>query len=71
MRTFVFGDVHGCHQMLITLLDAICPTHNDTLIFLGDLIDRGIDSKGVIDTIWAYEQNVMSFVLWAIMNKCY
>lgn len=56
MRTFVFGDVHGCHQMLITLLDAICPTHNDTLIFLGDLIDRGIDSKGVIDTIWAYEQ---------------
>ena len=56
MRTFVFGDVHGCYQMLITLLDAICPTHNDTLIFLGDLIDRGIDSKGVIDTIWAYEQ---------------
>lgn len=56
MRTFAFGDIHGCNQLLTTLLNKITPQPNDTLIFLGDLIDRGNDSKGVIDTIWQYEK---------------
>lgn len=54
-RTIAIGDIHGCNTMLIALLDAISPAPNDTLIFLGDLIDRGADSKGVIDTIRALE----------------
>lgn len=56
MRTFAFGDIHGCNQLLTALLNKIAPQPNDTLIFLGDLIDRGHDSKGVIDTIWQYEK---------------
>ena len=55
-RTFAFGDVHGCHAQLLALLEAIKPTSADTLIFLGDMIDRGKDSKGVLDTIMAYQK---------------
>ncbi|MDO5651360.1 MAG: metallophosphoesterase family protein [Moraxella sp.] len=57
MRTFAIGDIHGCHQHLQALLTAINPTAHDTLIFLGDMIDRGEDSKGVIDTIRHYEKH--------------
>lgn len=56
MRTLAFGDIHGCHQPLLALLNAIDPQPDDTLIFLGDMIDRGPDSKGVIDTIRALEK---------------
>lgn len=54
-RIIAIGDIHGCNTMLLALLCAISPTPSDTLIFLGDLIDRGADSKGVIDTIRALE----------------
>ena len=56
MRTFAFGDIHGCHEPLLALPNAINPQPDDTLIFLGDMIDRGADSKGVIDTIRALEK---------------
>jgi serine/threonine protein phosphatase 1 len=49
-RTFVLGDIHGCLEMLSRLLDRICwNPGRDRLIFLGDYIDRGEDSKGVIE----------------------
>lgn len=50
-RTFAIGDVHGCYDELKRLIGAIKPTPNDTLIFLGDYIDRGIDSSAVLDFI--------------------
>jgi serine/threonine protein phosphatase 1 len=50
-RTFAIGDTHGCHQTLKALLDKIGFTKNDELIMLGDYVDRGPDSKGVIDTL--------------------
>jgi serine/threonine protein phosphatase 1 len=51
-RVFVIGDIHGCLEMLKRLLDKIkwCPDQ-DKLIFLGDYIDRGNDSRGVIEYI--------------------
>jgi serine/threonine protein phosphatase 1 len=49
MRRFVIGDVHGCSKALRTLLETISPTSEDQIIFLGDYIDRGPDSRGVID----------------------
>jgi serine/threonine protein phosphatase 1 len=52
MRTWVIPDVHGCLLTLRTLVeDLIGLQKEDTLIFLGDVIDRGPDSKGVIDYI--------------------
>lgn len=54
-RIFVIGDVHGCAQELSTLLDLLYKdknlSTNDLVIFIGDYIDRGIDSKGVIDLL--------------------
>ena len=51
MRTIAIGDLHGCRLQLAKLLDAIAPTADDTLVFLGDYVDRGPDSRGVIDKL--------------------
>lgn len=50
-RTIAIGDIHGCAHELQTLLGLIKPREMDTIIFLGDYIDRGPDSKTVIETI--------------------
>ncbi len=50
-RTIAIGDVHGCLAALVAILDAVQPTSKDTLVTLGDYIDRGPDSRGVIATL--------------------
>jgi serine/threonine protein phosphatase 1 len=51
-KTYVIGDIHGCSNTLTGLLKIIEPVHeDDTIIFIGDYIDRGPDSKGVVDLI--------------------
>ena len=51
-KTYVIGDIHGCSQALADLLKIMEPIHqDDTIIFIGDYIDRGPDSKGVVDII--------------------
>ncbi len=50
-RVIAIGDVHGCSAALRTLLDVIEPQSNDTIIMLGDCVDRGPDSAGVIDRL--------------------
>jgi serine/threonine protein phosphatase 1 len=49
---WVIPDIHGCIKTLKTLIDEqIRPKKYDELYFLGDYIDRGPDSKSVIDYI--------------------
>ncbi len=48
-KTFAIGDIHGCLDQLEDLIDRIEPGKDDLLVFLGDYIDRGPDSSGVID----------------------
>lgn len=50
-RTIAIGDIHGCRDSLAALIDAIQPAPDDTLIALGDVIDRGPDSRGVLDRL--------------------
>jgi serine/threonine protein phosphatase 1 len=51
-RRLVIGDVHGCLKTFRTLLeDRIHLTRKDTLFLVGDLIDRGPDSNGVMDYV--------------------
>lgn len=50
-RLIAIGDVHGCAHALDALLEAIHPTAADTLVFLGDLIDNGRDSRTVLERI--------------------
>jgi serine/threonine protein phosphatase 1 len=52
MRTFVVGDIHGRCAQLLNLLDMLPrDPQTDTLVFLGDLIDRGADAPGCVDHI--------------------
>lgn len=56
MRTIVIGDVHGCYdelKELISTLEAEAEYKKgiDKLVFLGDYIDRGDDSRLVIEFI--------------------
>ncbi len=50
-RIFVIGDIHGCYERLKTLLKKLHIKNNDMLIFLGDYIDRGTDSKKVVEEV--------------------
>ena len=54
MLTFAIGDVHGCLAKLNELLEK-CRTFANgrasKFVFLGDYIDRGADSAGVVQTI--------------------
>ena len=45
------GDVHGCLVALDAVLSAIDLQPSDSLILLGDFVDRGPDSAGVIDRL--------------------
>jgi hypothetical protein len=47
-RTIVVGDVHGCLRELEALLAEVRPAAGDDLWFLGDLVNRGPDSAGVV-----------------------
>lgn len=47
--TWIIGDIHGCLEELDQLLRQI--PHDDKLVFTGDYIDRGPDSKGTIDRL--------------------
>ena len=48
-RTIAIGDIHGCHLEFSALLKRLAPTSDDTLVILGDLINRGPDSRRVLD----------------------
>ena len=52
-RVIAIGDVHGCATALRQMLELIAPNPSDTLVILGDCIDRGPDSRGVIDQVLA------------------
>lgn len=55
MRTFVIGDVHGWAGPLERLLAALRPraAEGDPLVLLGDYVDRGPETRGVVDLVLA------------------
>ncbi len=49
-RVFAVGDIHGCLDKLVLLMGKIdIDFKKDTLVFIGDYIDRGPESKEVVD----------------------
>jgi hypothetical protein len=60
MRHVIIGDVHGCIDELNELLQQLAPVSDDQLIFIGDLIDRGPDSSGVVRQVvqWSKQMDV-------------
>lgn len=51
MTRYAIGDIHGGNNTFRTLLGKLNLRHVDRIYLLGDYIDRGPDSKGVLDTI--------------------
>jgi serine/threonine protein phosphatase 1 len=50
-RVIAIGDIHGCATALRSLVELIRPTANDTLVPLGDCVDRGPESRQVIEEL--------------------
>src|SRR4029453_2269540 len=52
MKTYIVGDIHGRCAQLLNLLDMLPrDPETDTLVFLGDLIDRGADAPCSVSDI--------------------
>lgn len=48
-RRLAIGDIHGMYAQLESLWDWVAPAATDRVVFLGDYIDRGPDSRAVLD----------------------
>jgi Calcineurin-like phosphoesterase len=55
-RLIAVGDVHGCCHALDTVLDALMPTPDDRIVFVGDLVDQGKESREVLERITRLRQ---------------
>ena len=48
---YIVGDPHGCRAELDDLCNVLDLTDDDLLVFVGDLVRKGPDSKGVVDRV--------------------
>ena len=54
-RTIVVGDLHGCHDEAVELLDRLAVTSSDRVIFAGDLVDRGPKRRECVELAKRHE----------------
>ena len=50
-RLLAIGDIHGCADEVEVLLDHLAPAAGDKLVFVGDYVDRGPESRAVLDRL--------------------
>src|ERR1700710_2994843 len=63
-RTFAIGDVHGETAHLVRVLAQLPElTWEDTLVFLGDYVDRGPDSRGVVELLMGLPERTLAKVV--------
>ena len=70
MATIAVGDIHGNLEALTDILDQIHGEggRGDTIVFLGDYIDRGPDTKGCVDAILGFQREVEAEVVCLLGN---
>jgi serine/threonine protein phosphatase 1 len=62
-KVFAVGDIHGCHRKLVSLIERLpLDPGTDFLIFLGDYINRGPESREVIEYLLEVERKVQNTV---------
>lgn len=52
---YAIGDIHGQRDMLDALIEKVPFTKNDEIVFMGDYIDRGADSRGVVEAVLEFK----------------
>tara|TARA_B110000211_G_scaffold231661_1_gene293634 strand:+ start:1071 stop:1736 length:666 start_codon:yes stop_codon:yes gene_type:complete len=57
MSIYAIGDIHGSLKALKTIFDQEIITKADTVVFLGDYIDRGLQTRQVIDWLIENKKN--------------
>ncbi len=63
-RTIAIGDIHGCHIALERLLESLTLAAGDTLVVLGDVVDRGPGTKQAVDLLLDLQRsNKLVFLL--------
>ena len=63
-RTFAIADIHGCKSLLVALFEQINPDpRHDSVIILGDFINRGPDSRGTIDLLLELRERYRNFIV--------
>jgi serine/threonine protein phosphatase 1 len=62
MRVLAVGDIHGCSQLLDDLLGWVAPAGDDLVVTLGDYVDRGPDTRGVLDRLIGWKRQGMRLV---------
>lgn len=63
MARYALTDIHGCVRTLKALVQQLDLQEADELYILGDLVNKGPDSKGVIDFILYLQQHYQIFCL--------
>lgn len=62
MRVLAIGDIHGCLAPFNAILDWVKPAADDLVITLGDHVDRGPDTRGVLDRLIELKKSGMKLV---------
>ena len=55
-RLYAVGDIHGCLTHLTRLVEKVPFDPEDTIVFIGDYIDRGEDSKGTVEFLLHFRE---------------
>jgi serine/threonine protein phosphatase 1 len=50
-RLFAIGDIHGCPDELGAIVKAIAPRADDTVVFVGDYVDRGPSAHDAVEVV--------------------
>jgi serine/threonine protein phosphatase 1 len=61
-RLFAIGDIHGCVDELTAMLSTIAPARGDTVVFVGDYIDRGPAVRDVIEVLLELRRGPADYV---------
>jgi serine/threonine protein phosphatase 1 len=61
-RLFAIGDIHGCVDELTAMLSTIAPVRGDTVVFVGDYIDRGPAARDVVEALLEFRRGPAEYV---------